>query len=351
MLTRIGLNLLQRPLNRQIRQVQQLAIRGLATSSSVYQPRNNLRSALRHGQQSLGDTSKFGQYRRIIPLSLVAAKPRPHEPSLSRVPAHISRPAYAKMGTPPTWETEIPILDPGEAECLRAASEVARDALALGGSMVRAGVTTEAIDDEVHKFIISRDAYPSCLNYMGFPRSICTSINNVIAHGIPGQRPLEDGDFVNIDITAFKQGFHGDTSATFAVGQVDAQGLALMDATRESLELAIQACGPGVLLATIGEIISVHAEALGYSVSQELTGHGIGRCFHQNPLIYHHYNEEPGEMVPGMAFTIEPILCQGVATGVQWPDGWTITTTDGGRSAQFEHTVLITDEGVEVLTA
>ncbi|KAJ2840537.1 hypothetical protein FBU31_000337, partial [Coemansia sp. 'formosensis'] len=299
-----------------MRQVQQLAIRGLATSSPTYQPRSNLRSALRHAQQSLDDISMFGQYRRIIPASLVASKPRAHEPSLSSVPSHILRPAYAKTGDPPTWDTEIPILEGDEIECLRAACAVARDALALGGSMVRAGVTTEAIDNEVHKFIVSRDAYPSCLNYMGFPRSICTSVNNVIAHGIPGKRPLEDGDFINIDVTAFKKGFHGDTSATFAVGQVDAPGVALMDATRESLDLAIQACGPGVLLATIGEVISVHAEALGYSVSQELTGHGIGRCFHQNPLIYHHYNEEPGEMVPGMAFTIEPILCQGVATGI-----------------------------------
>ncbi|KAJ2335090.1 hypothetical protein GGH91_005554 [Coemansia sp. RSA 2671] len=351
MLSRISLNILKRPPCRQARQVQQLATRGLATSNSAYQPRNNLRSALRHAQQSLDDISLFGQYRRIIPVSLVAAKPSPREPPLSMVPAHISRPAYAKTGSPPTWETEIPILEEEEIECLRAACEVARDALALGGSMVRAGVTTEAIDDEVHRFIVSRDAYPSCLNYMGFPRSICTSVNNVIAHGIPGKRPLEEGDFVNIDVTAFKRGFHGDTSATFGVGQVDPPGVALMDATRESLELAIQACGPGVLLATIGEVISVHAEALGYSVSQDLTGHGIGRSFHQNPLIYHHYNEEPGVMEPGMAFTIEPILCQGVATGMQWPDGWTITTTDGGRSAQFEHTVIITDQGVEVLTA
>ncbi|KAJ2460890.1 hypothetical protein GGF42_000543 [Coemansia sp. RSA 2424] len=345
MLSHIGLNLLQRPLSHQMRAAQQLTSRGLTASSYVCQPRNTSRSALPRTQKS------FGQYRRMVPTSLLSAKPSPREPSLSSVPAHISRPAYAKTGAPPTWETEITILNDEEVECMRAASEVARDALALGGSMVRVGVTTEAIDDEMHRFIISRDAYPSCLNYMGFPRSVCTSINNVIAHGIPDRRPLVDGDIINIDVTAFKRGFHGDTSSTFAVGQVDASGLALMDATRESLELAIQACGPGVRLATIGEVISVHAESLGYSVSQELTGHGIGRCFHENPLIYHNYNEEPGEMLPGMAFTIEPILCQGEATGIQWPDGWTITTTDGGRSAQFEHTVLITDQGVEVLTA
>ncbi|KAJ2909223.1 hypothetical protein GGI21_002097 [Coemansia aciculifera] len=326
--------------------MQRQDIRGLTGSRTVWQPRAGTRSALPRTAKA------FGQYQRLVPPTLLArSKPSPHEPSLSSVPAHIARPAYAKTGTPPTWETSVPILEGEEIECMRAASEVARDALALGGSMVRAGVTTEAIDDEMHRFIISRDAYPSCLNYMGFPRSICTSVNNVIAHGIPDRRPLEDGDIINIDVTAFKRGFHGDTSATFAVGQVDVPGMALVDATRESLDLAIRACGPGVLLATIGEVISVHAESLGFSVSQELTGHGLGRCFHQNPLIYHHYNEEPGEMLPGMAFTIEPILCQGVAIGIQWPDGWTITTTDGGRSAQFEHTVLITDQGVEVLTA
>ncbi|KAJ2009577.1 hypothetical protein GGI04_000300 [Coemansia thaxteri] len=246
---------------------------------------------------------------------------------------------------------DIPILDVQEIECLKEAAKVARDALALGGSMVRPGVTTKEINTKVHRFIVSQGAYPSCLNYLGFPSAICTSTNNVIAHGIPDKRPLEDGDIINIDVTAYKLGFHGDTSASFAVGQVDAAGTALMEATREALDLAIQVCGPGVPLTAIGETISAYAEPLGYSLSRELTGHGIGRCFHQNPLIYHHYNDEPGAMLPGMAFTIEPILCQGVATGILWPDGWTISTEDGGRSTQFEHTLIITSSGAEVLTA
>ncbi|KAJ2722507.1 hypothetical protein H4S00_002715, partial [Coemansia sp. D1744] len=234
---------------------------------------------------------------------------------------------------------------------MRPASTIARNALALGGRMVRAGTTTEAIDNEIHKYIISQGAYPSCLNYMGFPKSVCTSVNNVIAHGIPDTRELIAGDIINIDVTVYKDGFHGDTSAMFGVGKVDSLGVKLMDATRESLELAIDMCGPGVPISRIGETIESFVGPLGYSISAQLTGHGVGRSFHQNPLIYHHANEEPGEMLPGMAFTIEPILCQGVPDGIQWPDGWTIVTEDGGRSAQFEHTIVITETGVDVLTA
>ncbi|KAJ2802476.1 hypothetical protein H4R20_003261, partial [Coemansia guatemalensis] len=267
------------------------------------------------------------------------------------VPAQILRPSYAETGAASSIGLKIPILVPEEIEKIRAASKIARDALALGGSMVRAGISTESIDAEVHKFIISQQAYPSCLNYMGFPNSICTSVNNVIAHGIPDSRQLEDGDIINIDVTVYKDGFHGDTSATFAVGSVDEPGMDLINATQESLDLAIQACGPGVPLRLIGETIGSFAASLEYSVSEELTGHGVGRNFHQNPLVYHHINDEPGVMQAGMAFTIEPILCQGQAGGLQWPDGWTIATIDGGRSAQFEHTILITDGGVEILTA
>ncbi|KAJ1733318.1 hypothetical protein LPJ61_001619 [Coemansia biformis] len=234
---------------------------------------------------------------------------------------------------------------------MRAAALIARDALALGGSLVRPGATTAAIDAEVHRFIVSQGAYPSCLNYMGFPKAICTSVNNVIAHGIPDSRPLVDGDIINLDVTVYKDGFHGDTSAMFGAGRVDRLGTDLVEATREALELAIQICGPGVPFAEIGRTIAAFVAQHGYSVSEELTGHGVGRNFHQNPLIYHHANDEPGVMEPGMAFTIEPIVCQGSAAGILWPDGWTVSTEDGGRSAQFEHTLLVTPNGVDVLTA
>ncbi|KAJ2456308.1 hypothetical protein EV183_000235 [Coemansia sp. RSA 2336] len=318
----------------------------LSTSLPRHQPRINPRSTSLKQSSNLN----FGQYNRIVPRSLAVSKPMPSESSYDKVPAHIVRPPYAKSGSPPSWETQIPILLDHEIEHMREASAIARDALQLGGGMVRPGVTTAAIDEAIHQFIVGQNAYPSCLNYMGFPKSVCTSINNVIAHGIPDSRELRDGDMINIDVTVYKNGFHGDTSATFRAGMVDEVGEQLIQATKESLELAIQMCGPGVPFCRIGESISSLAEPHGYSVSTDLTGHGIGRNFHQNPLIYHHVNDEPGEMAEGMAFTIEPILCQGVAAGIQWPDGWTISTEDGGRSAQFEHTVVITSNGVAILT-
>ncbi|ORX72105.1 methionine aminopeptidase, merops subfamily M24 [Linderina pennispora] len=299
----------------------------------------------------------FRHLARSFTTSATAHQPRHSLRSLAsslsskHVPEQIPRPQYAATGTPPAWPYKIPILSAVEIERLRHASVIARDALRLGGSLVKPGVTTEEIDRRVHEYIISQGAYPSCLNYMGFPKAICTSVNNVIAHGIPDTRPLQDGDFINLDVTVYKDGFHGDNSAMFSVGTVDKQGRDLMDITKESLDLAIQACGPGVRFASIGETISSLVEPLGYTVSQELTGHGVGREFHQNPLIYHHWNEEPGTMEPGMAFTIEPIVCQGVATGVMWPDGWTIATQDGGRSAQYEHTLVVTSHGVDVLTS
>ncbi|KAJ2624193.1 hypothetical protein GGI26_001769 [Coemansia sp. RSA 1358] len=323
---------------------------------AMRQPRISIRELRSQQQQQIryeqgSQHYLFGKYRRMVPGTLLASKPRPKEPSLECVPADIRRPPYAKTGIPPSWVTQVPILTPEEIDCMREASAIARDALTLGGSMVKPGVCTEEIDRVIHAFIIAHGAYPSCLNYMGFPKSVCTSVNNVIAHGIPDSQELVDGDFINIDVTVYKNGFHGDTSATFAAGSVDVAGRKLMDATKEALDLAIQVCGPGVPFRMIGETIEASIAPLGYTISEELTGHGLGRDFHQNPLIYHHYNEEPEEMAPGMAFTIEPIVCQGVAKGILWPDGWTISTKDGGRSAQYEHTLVVTSNGVEVLTA
>ncbi|KAJ2725335.1 hypothetical protein GGI07_001343 [Coemansia sp. Benny D115] len=293
----------------------------------------------------------FGTFSRLVPQTLVPNKPVPKEPSVDLVPAHIKRPPYARTGQVPEWPTEIPTLGTEEIKRLRRASHLARDALALGGSLVKAGVTTEEIDLAVHRFIVERGGYPSCLNYMGFPKSICTSVNNIIAHGIPDQRRLVAGDMINLDVTVYLDGFHGDTSAMFCVEHVDEPGQLLIDVTREALDLAIQLCGPGVPFKAIGDAIEDLAGQHGFSVSADLTGHGVGKEFHQNPLIFHHRNDEPGEMAPGMAFTIEPILCQGSADSLMWPDGWTISTTDGGRSAQYEHTVVVTQDGVDVLTA
>ncbi|KAJ2806652.1 hypothetical protein H4R21_000778 [Coemansia helicoidea] len=325
--------------------------RALTTSAAAAHPRDSIWALRQREREAQARLASFGQYSRLVPRTLVASRPAPQAPSLDLVPAHIPRPPYAATGTPPDWTLEIPILAPEDVAKMRAAARVARDALALGGRLAQPGTTTVAIDAEVHRFIVAQGAYPSCLNYMGFPKSICTSVNNVIAHGIPDARPLADGDIINLDVTVFKDGFHGDTSAMFCVGRVDRAGLELVDATRRALELAVQACGPGVRFAEIGRTIAAYVEPRGYSLSQDLTGHGLGRNFHQNPLIYHHENDEPGVMEPGMAFTIEPIVCQGSPAGVQWPDGWTVATEDGGRSAQFEHTLVVTPTGVDVLTA
>ncbi|KAJ1911924.1 hypothetical protein H4219_005783 [Mycoemilia scoparia] len=222
-----------------------------------------------------------------------------------------------------------------------------------GKNLIYPGITTQEIDSIVHTSIVDDlKAYPSPLNYSGFPNSICTSINNIICHGIPDSRPLADSDIINIDVTLFKDGFHGDTSCTFLVNPdaVDALGKELVEATKEALDIGIRVCGPGVPFREIGNAISEFALINGFSVSEDLTGHGIGRHFHQPPLVFHHENDEPEVMKPGMVFTIEPILCQGESEAFLWPDGWTISTADGGRSAQFEHTVLVTEDGVEVLT-
>lgn len=172
-----------------------------------------------------------------------------------------------------------------------------------------------------------------------------------MVHGIPDDRPLESGDIINVDVTAFHSGFHGDCSATFLVGEVDAEGRRLVEVTREALNRAIEVCGPGVPLNLIGKTISILAKKEGYTVSRSFCGHGIGRRFHELPMIYHHYNDEPGNMAVGMTFTIEPLLCQGTAAEKRWRDGWTVSSKDGGRSAQFEHTILITENGASIMTA
>ncbi|GJJ77940.1 methionyl aminopeptidase [Entomortierella parvispora] len=268
----------------------------------------------------------------------------------SLVPPHILRPSYAARGEPSEWASGIPINTPETIQKARKAGQLAKKILELGGTLVKAGVSTDEIDRVLHEAIIANGAYPSPLNYMGFPKSVCTSVSNVIAHGIPDSRRLEDGDIINIDITVFLDGFHGDTSATFLVGNVDEAGVALVERTKEALDQAIAICAPGVPLNNIGKTIQALADKYGYSVSEQFSGHGIGKEFHCLPLIYHHDNDEDGTMEEGMIFTIEPMFCQGTAVGVQWPDKWTVTTADGGRSAQFEHTILITADGAEKLT-
>lgn len=232
------------------------------------------------------------------------------------------------------------------------ACSIARDALDEGHKAVAPGVTTEEIDKVVHEFLIDNEAYPSTLNYYKYPRSCCTSINEVICHGIPDTRPLEDGDILNLDITAYKNGYHGDLNETFLVGKnVSESSKFLVENTYISLQKAIAYCKPGAMYREVGNIISDHVEPLGLSVVRNYTGHGIGGLFHQSPMIPHYRrNKAVGFMKKGQVFTIEPMINQGQWKDMTWKDAWTSTTTDGQRSAQFEQTMVITDDGVEVLT-
>jgi methionyl aminopeptidase len=267
------------------------------------------------------------------------------------VPASIRRPPYIANDGRPSGRSLPPLTDPGAVARLRRSCAAARRVLDGVGLAVRAGVTTDELDAIAHDLYISEGGYPSPLGYRGFPKSICTSVNEVVAHGIPDDRPLADGDIVNCDITIYLDGMHGDCSATFLVGDVAPDVRRLVEVTAQSLDAGVRAVRPGGRLRDIGRAIQAQAHAHGLGIVRELVGHGIGEEFHAEPYV-HHY-EEPRDRTrlrPGMAFTIEPMLTLGDPDVVQWDDGWTIATLDGSPSAQFEHTVLVTRDGVEVLT-
>ncbi|KIM38727.1 hypothetical protein M413DRAFT_447677 [Hebeloma cylindrosporum] len=296
----------------------------------------------------------FGDYSIIFPPDPVVwgvshIKPR-------TVPSHIVRPPYAFPGgdaaDPPSHQNSSKIKLGGEAEHkIREVALLAKKVREFAGTQVKIGTTTNTIDSAIHEFIIAHSAYPSPLNYQGFPRSCCTSINNIIAHGIPDERPLNDGDIVNIDVTLYLNGYHGDTSQTFLVGDVDAPGRDLVEITNHALERAIAVCGPGVPFKRIGNAISQVLMGKEYVVSSQFTGHGIGKVFHCSPWILHHLNDEPGIMEPGHCFTIEPAIIQGSnPRGWIFPDGWAASTENCARSAQAEHMILITENGADVLT-
>ena len=215
--------------------------------------------------------------------------------------------------------------------------------LDAAGRLVAPGVTTDAIDAVVTEESIKRGAYPSPLNYHGFPKSCCTSVNEVLCHGIPDSSVLQDGDIINIDITCYYGGYHGDCSETFLVGEVDEAGKQLVKVTHDCWQAAIDYCRPGQPFNGIGAIIEDFVKPYGYSsVGEPFCGHGIGKVFHTTPNILHFRNEEPGKMEAGNVFTIEPIICEGTSEYVKWEDGWTATTIDGRRSAQFEPMVAPT---------
>ncbi|GAA4234785.1 methionyl aminopeptidase [Streptosporangium album] len=268
---------------------------------------------------------------------------------LRKVPAGIERPEYVGKKSPKTGEPDVKT--PEIIERMRVAGKLAGQALEEVGRHVAPGVTTDELDRIGHEFLCDHGAYPSTLGYRGYPKSLCTSINEVICHGIPDDTVLRDGDIVNVDITAFIGGVHGDTDATFLVGDVDEESRLLVERTLEATNRAIKAVAPGRQLNVVGRIIEAYAKRFGYGVVRDFTGHGIGTTFHSG-LIVPHY-DDPALAVtlePGMTFTIEPMLTLGTIDYDIWPDHWTAVTKDRKRTAQFEHTILVTDTGHEVLT-
>jgi methionyl aminopeptidase len=266
------------------------------------------------------------------------------------VPASIPRPRYVGRSAPDPY-TGDDVQSAETIETMRVAGRIAAQAMRAAAAVISPGVTTDDLDRVVHEFLIDHRAYPSTLGYRGFPKSCCTSVNEVICHGIPDARPLEDGDLVKIDVTAYIGGVHGDTCATFCCGEVDQAGRLLSERTHEGLVRAINAVRPGRQVNIIGRVIESYAKRFGYGVVRDYTGHGVHTAFHSG-LVIPHYDEPAYDTAirRGMTFTIEPMITLGTGDWYMWDDGWTVLTADGSRCAQFEHTLVVTDNGAEVLT-
>ena len=285
-----------------------------------------------------------------MPLTYASVAPGVVSPRRA-VPASIVRPEYVDRPAP-ARDTGAEVKDPETIERMRVAGRIAAQAMAAAAAVIAPGVTTDEVDRVGHEFLLDHGAYPSTLGYKGFPKSLCTSVNEVVCHGIPDDRRLEDGDIVNIDITAYIGGVHGDTDATYLCGDVDEESRLLVERTREAMMRGIKAAIPGREINVIGRVIQSYARRFGYGVVRDFTGHGIGRTFHSG-LVIPHYDAAPSYSTviePGMTFTIEPMLNLGTPEWEMWDDGWTVVTADRRRSAQFEHTILITETGNEILT-
>lgn len=277
-----------------------------------------------------------------------------------QVPDSIKKPDYAATGYPTSENTEplaskIEALDDKEIKKYRTICKLGREVLDAAAAAVRPGITTDEIDEIVHNETIKRKAYPSPLNYWNFPKSVCTSVNEIICHGIPDKRPLQDGDIVNLDISLYKDGFHTDLNETYYVGdkaKANKDLVNLVETTRECLQLAIDLVKPGVAFRSFGNIIEKHAHENGCQVVRTYCGHGTGKYFHCSPEVPHYAkNKASGLCKPGVVFTIEPMITLGTFRDVRWPDNWTAATQDGKATAQFEHTMIVTETGCEVLTA
>ena len=270
---------------------------------------------------------------------------------IREVPAHIVCPEYA-------WKDEVQenvgepwIQTPETIEAMREASRIAADALQEAGRAVAPGVTTDEVDRVAHEYMCDHGAYPSTLGYRHFPKSCCVSLNEIICHGIPDTTVIEDGDIVNIDVTAFKNGVHGDTNATFLAGDVAEEHRLLVERTKNAMDRAIKAVKPGREINVIGRVIESYAKRFGYTVVEDFTGHGVGTTFHNGLAVLHYDNPQNTTLLePGMTLTIEPMINLGGLPYDVWDDGWTVQTRDKQWTAQFEHTLVVTDDGCEVLT-
>jgi methionyl aminopeptidase len=266
------------------------------------------------------------------------------------VPPSIARPEYVGKASPAEY-TDGDVYDAETVELIRESGRIASQAIDAVEAALRPGVTTDELDRIAHEFVVANDAYPSTLGYRGYPKSVCTSVNEVICHGIPDDTVLVDGDLINIDITAYKNGVHGDLNRTFVVGEAAPETVELVDRTREALRRGIKAVAPGRQVNVIGRAIESYAKRFGLGVVRDYTGHGVGRAFHSGLIIPHYDAPQYDDVIEvGMVFTIEPMLTLGGIDADVWDDDWTVTTRDKSLTAQFEHTLVVTERGADILT-
>lgn len=288
----------------------------------------------------------------MAPMSMSRAPLRPAKPTPIRtVPKHIERPEYAWKDSVQENIGEPFIQTPETIEAMREASRIAANALQVAGAAVAPGVSTDELDRLAHEYMCDHGAYPSTLGYLNFPKSCCVSLNEIVCHGIPDSTVIEDGDIVNIDVTAYKNGVHGDTNATFLAGDVSEEHRLLVERTKEAMMRGIRAAKPGRQINVIGRVIESYAKRFGYNVVRDFTGHGVGPTFHNGLVVLHYDSMAYTDVLePGMTLTIEPMINLGELPYTIWKNGWTVQNNDFKFSAQFEHTLVITEDGNEILT-